>query len=302
MDSRRLRSLRVLRLLLLALLVLWFFSPPQWRYAVPLWLPFGAALLLELQFFVGGLRGEARIEGARSRAPQPRDLEEFGWGGDEPPDEDDEAFWQSSPVPPRRRERLSLQRVVEPAVVLAVVGVAVWLIGGGRGWTSLDEQTRQTFERSFSRDAQLIAKHPVRVRCDTSGRHVGVVQEADGIAEIGGRDAWLTPSICYRLYRATRDRDASSFNSTGRAIAVLAHEAWHLRGVADEGVTNCYAFQSGVELGVRLGLSRGTAAAMMREQLADNPSDSAGDSRYLVPNGCENGGRYDLHPKSDGFP
>jgi len=298
MDGRRLRSLRFVRLLLLALLVLWFLSPPQWRYAVPLWLPFAAALLLEVQFFVGGLRSGTSSESVRSRAPQPRDLAEFGWGGDDPPDEDDDAFWQSSPVPRRRRERGLLRRLVEPAIVLAVVGLAVWAIGAGRGWSSLDKQTQTRFERELSHDAQLIAKHPVAVRCDTSGRHVGVVQEADGLAEVGGRNAWLTPAICYRLYQ----HDASSFSATGRAIAVLAHESWHLRGVADEGLTNCYAFQSGVELGVRLGVPRGTAAAMMRQQLADNPIDAAGESRYLVPGGCENEGRYDLNPQTDRFP
>jgi hypothetical protein len=298
MDARRLRLLRVLRLLLLALLVVWFLSPPAWRYAVPLWLPFGAALLLELQFFVGGWLARERGEPAPSRAPQPRDLEEFGWGDDEPPDEDDAAFWHSAPVPRRATTRTPLRRIVEPALVLAVVGLAVWMIGGGRGWSSLDRQTQTRFEQELSRNAQLIAKHPVAVRCDTSGRHVGAVQEADGVAEVGGRNAWLTPGICYRLYR----HDASSFSATGRAIAVLAHESWHLGGVADEGLANCYAFQSGVELGVRLGLSTATAAAMMRQQLADNPIDSSGDSRYLVPSGCENGGRYDLNPQSQRFP
>jgi hypothetical protein len=297
MDVRRL-----LRLVLVGLLVVWFFSPPQWRYAVPLWLPFAAALLLELQFFVGGLRAGARAEPVRSRAPQPRDLEEFGWGEEEPPDEEDAAFWHSPPAPRRPRERAPLRRVVEPALVLALAGLVVWLVAGGRGWSSLDRETQTRFERELSRDAQTIAKHPVRVRCDTSGRHVGLVQESEGLAEVGGRDAWLTPAICYRLYRASKDRDASSFSSTGRAIAVLAHEAWHLRGVADEGVTNCYAFQSGVGLGVRLGLSESTAARMMRQQLADNPLDSSGNSRYLVPGGCENGGRYDLDPRSDRFP
>jgi hypothetical protein len=302
MDARRLRLLRGLRLCLLGLLVLWFFSPPAWRYAVPLWLPFGAALLLELQFFVGGLRSETPGAAAGSRAPQPRDLEEFGWGDEAPPEEHEPEFWQSAPVPRRRAERRRIRSVVESAVVLAVVGGVVLAIGGSRGWSSLDRQTQATFERELSRDAQAIAKHPVAVRCDTSGRHVGAVQEADGIAEVGGRNAWLTPAICYRLYRARRNRDAGSFSATGRAIAVLAHEAWHLRGVADEGLTNCYAFQSGVELGTRLGLPRPTAAAMMRQQLADNPLDSSGDSRYLVPSGCENRGRYDLHPKGDRFP
>jgi hypothetical protein len=263
-----------------------------------LWLPFGAALLLELQFFVGGLRSETPSAGARSRAPQPRDLEEFGWGDDEPPEEHEPEFWQSAPVPRRRPGRWRIRTAVESAVVLAVVAAAVLAVGGSRGWSSLDRQTQARFERELSRNAQAIAKHPVAVRCDTSGRHVGAVQESDGLAEVGGRNAWLTPAICYRLYR----HDASSFSATGRAIAVLAHEAWHLRGVADEGLTNCYAFQSGVELGVRLGLQRSTAAAMMRQQLADNPLDSSGDSRYLVPAGCENGGRYDLDPHVDRFP
>jgi hypothetical protein len=40
---------------------------------------------------------------------------------------------------------------------------------------------------------------------------------------------------------------------------------------------------------------------MMREQLATNASD-AGDTRYLVPPGCRNGGEYDLHPGSQRFP
>jgi len=302
MDARRLRSLRLLRLLLLGLLVVWFFSPPAWRYAVPLWLPFGAALLLELQFFVGGLRSETPSAGPRSRAPQPRDLQEFGWGDEEPPEEHEPEFWQSAPVPRRRPDGRRIRSFVESAVVLAVVGLAVIVIGGSPGWSSLDRQTQTTFERQLSRDVQTIAKHPVAVRCDTSGRHVGAVQEADGLAEVGGRNAWVTPAICYRLYRARRNRDAVSFSGTGRAIAVLAHEAWHLRGVADEGLTNCYAFQSGVELGVRLGLPRSTAAAMMRQQLADNPLDSSGDSRYLVPSGCKNGGRYDLDPGLKRFP
>jgi hypothetical protein len=40
----------------------------------------------------------------------------------------------------------------------------------------------------------------------------------------------------------------------------------------------------------------------MREQLANNASDSGSDPRYLVPSGCDNGGRYDLHPRSSQFP
>jgi hypothetical protein len=93
-----------------------------------------------------------------------------------------------------------------------------------------------------------------------------------------------------------------SFSGTGRAIAVLGHESQHLRGVANEGLANCFGFQSGVQIGIDLGLSPGTARAMMRGQLASNPLDSAGNPAYLVPAGCRDGGQYDLHPGTKGFP
>src|SRR4051794_1839664 len=300
MDERQLRMLRRLRLALLALLVLWFFSPPEWRYAVPLWLPFGVALALEAQFFVVGLRDSGPLLGRdRDRGPQRADLD-LGWPGGEEPEEDAE-FWHSPPAPRRRRSRGVLRSLAEAAVVLGLIALVAFGISVRRGWSSLPANTQARVERALSAQAHTIAGHRVSVRCDPSGRHVGAVQEADGVATVGGREAWLTPGICYRLHRL-REGHVGSFSATGRAIAVLAHEAWHLRGVADEGVTNCYAFQSGVGVGVRLGLSRSSARGMMRQQLADNTLDAAGDSRYLVPPGCKNDGRYDLDGASDAFP
>ena len=301
MDVGRLRTLRMLRLGLLAVLVAWFFSPPEWRYAVPLWLPFAAALLLEVQFFVSGVRGDGGLRSDHDRGPQRADVERFGWpGGDEP--EDDDEFWHSPPAPRRIREKGTLRRIAEPLVVLGVVALIAFAVNIRRGWTSLDAATQTRVERTLSGEARRVAGHAADVRCDTSGRHVGFIRDADGLAVVGGREAWLTPGICYRLYRLAEHGDHGSFSATGRAIAVLAHEAWHLRGVSDEGLANCYAFQSGVDVGVRLGLSRSTAQRMMRQQLADNALDSSGDSRYLVPPGCRDGGRYDLRPQSTTFP
>ena len=112
----------------------------------------------------------------------------------------------------------------------------------------------------------------------------------------------VPPDICNTLYQVAFKHRVQSFSQTGRAIAVLAHESWHLHGVSDEGLTNCYAFQSGVQLGVHLGLSEGTARAMMREQLATNASDSGTNVKYLVPSGCRDGGADDLKPDAPGFP
>ena len=71
-----------------------------------------------------------------------------------------------------------------------------------------------------------------------------------------------------------------------RAIAVLGHESWHLRGEANEGLANCYGFQSGVQIGQNLGLSKSKARAMMKEQLATNASDSGPNTQYRVPSDC----------------
>ncbi len=135
----------------------------------------------------------------------------------------------------------------------------------------------------FSREASLIAGHEAEVTCDERGEFVGFVQDADGAAEVGGRNAFLTPAICDTLYQlAFKDR-VQSFTRTARAIAVLGHEAQHLRGVQNEGLANCYGFQSGVAIGVNLGLSESRAREMMREQLASNASDSRANPEYRVP-------------------
>ena len=120
----------------------------------------------------------------------------------------------------------------------------------------------------------------MRVHCDAEGEKVGIVQHADGLAEVGGRNAYLTPELCFRLHEPRDD------SRTARAIAVLAHEAQHLRGIRDEGVANCNAFRSGIPLGVRLGLSRAAAERMMRQQLAENAIQARAAPEYLVPPGC----------------
>jgi hypothetical protein len=130
---------------------------------------------------------------------------------------------------------------------------------------------------------------------------VGYVQDADGLAEVGGRRAWLTPDICYRLYRIHHSGHASGSGS-GQAIAVFAHEAWHLHGESSEARANGFAYQSGVQVGESLGLTPATARRLMREQLADNPADFADEPQYIVPSGCRRGGALDLRLDAGHFP
>jgi hypothetical protein len=141
----------------------------------------------------------------------------------------------------------------------------------------------------------------VQIRCDESRDYVGFVQHADGVALVGGDRAYLTPEICHDLYRLAFDGENRG-NPTGRAVAVLAHESWHLQGVSDEGTTECYALQSGVELGTRLGLSEERGRQLMRQQLTENALRGAGSSEYRVSPDCRDGGPLDLRPADDSFP
>jgi hypothetical protein len=187
--------------------------------------------------------------------------------------------------------------------VLVLLTALLFLVPWRPGnWERLSEPKRAAAQALYSRIATTIAGHPSQVSCDTAGHHVGVTQDADGLAVVGGRRAWLTPSICYTLYQLETHRIRPESAAAGRAIAVLAHEAWHLHGQASEALANCYGYQSGVGVGVKLGLSEHRARQLMREQLADNVIDYANTPAYLVPSGCHNDGSYDLRPRDPAFP
>jgi hypothetical protein len=306
----------------------WIFGPYELRSAVPIWLPFAIALGLELNFFVGALRSPG--ERSLSRGPQPVDRERYGYPEDveelllvreggrqlwipysgESPEELEELIAEareraeSPPVEPvavpvpRGRP---LRRFAVGVGVIAALALVVWFVDSRSGWSGLGADTRAEAAERFSAEASRIAGHPVSIRCDESGDYVGAVQHADGVAAVGGELAYLAPNICFDLYRLAF-RDEVSFSQTARAVSVLAHEAWHLRGVRDEGRTECYALQSGVELGQRLGLSEGTARRMMRQQLAENALRGGASAEYRIPAECRDGGALDLNPGTGSFP
>jgi hypothetical protein len=192
-------------------------------------------------------------------------------------------------------------RLVQALAVLALFAGLFFLDSRGEHWQHLSTSARAATVEVLDRQAARIAGHPADVICDVAGRHVGYVQDADGLAVVGGRRAWLTPQICYQLY-LIHHRGRANGPASGHAIAVLAHEAWHLNGESSEALANCYAYQSGVGVGEALGLSPSTARQLMREQLADNPSDFADTPQYVVPSGCTQGGSFDLHLDGSHFP
>ena len=328
---KRLDILSVTRLALASFVVAWLFGLDSLRSLVPIWPVFLIALGLELHFFIAAFRpAPARRP---DRGPQPVDRERYGYteeaddlllvreGGEElwipysgeTADEvqaliaeererrEQEAGAASAVVGDRKRLWLPVRRFLTGLGVLGALALTLWVIERNTGWDALDSDTRAEAVARFSDEASLIAGKPVTIRCDESGDYVGAVQHADGVAAVGGDLAYLTPERCLDLYRLAFEGETKS-SRTARALAVLAHEAWHLRGVRDEGATECYALQSGVELGERLGLSEGTAQRMMRQQLVENALRRGGSLEYRVPPDCRDGGRLDLNSETSRFP
>jgi hypothetical protein len=201
-------------------------------------------------------------------------------------------------APSRSRAR---RRLLQVAVVLVLLSGLFLLDRSRPTWQKLPAHERAATLKILDRQAAMIAGHPAQLICDVSGRQVGYVQDADGLAEVGRRRMWVTPGICYRLAKV-RKLTASTEIASGHAIAVLAHEAWHLHGERSEATANCYAYQSGVQVGQALGLSAKTARRLMHEQLASNPADFADAPAYVVPPGCHRGGSLDLRLDGSHFP
>jgi hypothetical protein len=277
---------------------------------------FALALGLEVQFLVGALRGGS----ARRPDRSPQEIDRDRYGFEREPDDivvvedGDEELWlavSDAPLddllgddaaePEPRSSLAPIRRFAVGLGLIVVLVLGVWIVEERTGWDSLAGDTRGAAVARFSDEASRIAKKPVAIRCDEARDYVGAVQHTDGVATVGGDLAVLTPEICHDLYRLAFEGEMRG-SRTGRAIAVLAHEAWHLRGESDEGTTECYALQSGVALGQHVGLDESTARQLMRQQLAENALRGLGTLDYRVTSECRDGGRLDLHPTDGSFP
>jgi hypothetical protein len=317
----------LLRLGLIAFVLVWLFGPEVLRSTVPVWLAFVVALGLELQFFVGALRSSPRAR--PDRGPQAADRARFGYA-EEPAElllvreqgeeiwvpysgESDEELdeliaaererpeWEPEQAEPEGALSPAIRGLVLGLVVIGGLALLLWFVDRHTGWDSLSAKTRTEATQRFSEEASKVAGKRVAIRCDEAGSVVGAVQHADGVALVGGEVAYLTPERCFDLYRLAFEGEITS-NRTARALAVLAHESWHLHGERDEGTTECYALQSGVDVGRSFGLSANTARQMMRQQLTENALHGLGSADYLVPAECRDGGDLDLDRRSSRFP
>jgi hypothetical protein len=189
-------------------------------------------------------------------------------------------------------------------VLLLVTGVAAL------GWTKHEDRIHE--QNRLAVVAGMLAGHKVGVRCPNFVK--GLV---DTSAEAGtvkfdrnGRPANatdLSPDTCAAL-RNIRKVDLTCLDSDscgekqfklGWALHTLAHESYHLRGIGQENVAECYAMQTTARVAVSLGIPARRAGQLQR-WIWTRGYPTEADEYQTVD--CHNGGRLDLHPRSSVWP
>jgi hypothetical protein len=82
-------------------------------------------------------------------------------------------------------------------------------------------------------------------------------------------------------------------------IVTLAHESWHLRGIANEARTQCYAVQTTEAVALALGVAPADARLIARRVALDDADAPAGEYHSVH---CRPRGAYDLRPDTAAWP
>jgi hypothetical protein len=178
---------------------------------------------------------------------------------------------------------------------------AVWLV---------DRHDRMQLQHRLEPIASDIARRPVQVHCpgwwgrllSPGDTNAGVV----ALDEYGGPadHTDLRAATCAELDALVEGRRKAELACAARssscgddvqalawAVGTLAHESFHLRGILDEGLTECYAIQTMASTAQRLGATpveaQNLAILHWETGVPQMPAS------YQEP-GCENGGAHDL--------
>ena len=190
--------------------------------------------------------------------------------------------------------------------VLLLIAAGLLALGFARREDRLREQDR------LAAIATDLAGRKVGVHCpsflsslvDTRGE-AGRVEFDESGAPADHTD--LSPQTC----KALRHLDRVDFTCLERrmcgyvefkgawAAHTLAHEAFHLRGFQDEGVTECYALQNTAFVAERLGVPTERAQELQAWVFAKGYPNEPEDYHSSR---CYDGGPLDLRPQSSEFP
>lgn len=190
--------------------------------------------------------------------------------------------------------------------ILLVILAALAALGFARREERLREQDR------LAAVASDLAGRKVGVRCpsflsslvDTRGE-AGRVQFDEAGRPADHMD--LSPQTCKALRHLDRvdftciDRGDCGFPefNAGWAAHTLAHEAFHLRGFGDEGMTECYALQNTAFVAERLGVATPQAQKLQVWLFVKGYPNEPEEYHSAR---CYDGGPLDLRPELADFP
>lgn len=178
------------------------------------------------------------------------------------------------------------------------------------GFAKHEERVRE--EVTLGRIASDIAGRPVGVRCPSFLSGLVDIHGDAGRVQFDGNGrpdnhTDLSPDTCGALRRLPHmnfsciRRGTCGYAQFDAAWAAhtLAHEAFHLRGYADEGVAECYGMQNTAFVAERLGVAPRVAQRLQRwvwqKGFANEPD------AYRSP-ACVAGGQLDLTPQTPSWP
>jgi hypothetical protein len=181
-----------------------------------------------------------------------------------------------------------------------------------------DRHDRRQLQQRLEPIASDIARRPVGVRCpgwwgrllSPGDTNAGVV----ALDEYGGPadHTDLRAATCAELDALVEGRRETQLACAGRssscgddvqalawAVGTVAHESFHLRGILDEGLTECYAVQTLASTAQRLG-----ATPAQAQNLAILHWETGVPQMPVAYQeaGCENGGSHDLRPDDPVWP
>jgi len=191
------------------------------------------------------------------------------------------------------------------AALLLIAGALAAL-----GFARHEERVRE--QNHLAEVASDLAGHQVGVRCPGFLSSLVRVRTEGGYVKFdaAGNPAAhtvLSPETCKALRHPERadfsciERGDCTFKQfrVGWALHTLAHESFHLRGIAEEAVAECYALQNTAYVGERLGLGSATAQRVQTWVYLKGYPNEPDEYRSEE---CRDGGELDLRPASPGFP
>jgi hypothetical protein len=205
-----------------------------------------------------------------------------------------------------------------PKTPLWVKLTAATVLAAALGWWAMDWRDRRGNERRLGEIASQIAGRKVEVHCPGPvGRLIGWdIAEGRVRFDADGRphdETNIRETSCAELDALAEGRRAKELECIARtslacgrhgretvmAVDVLSHESWHLRGVIDEGETECRSLQTMAWTAQQLGASAEQGRAMALAQYEGMYREMP--SQYQS-GGCAEGGALDMRPDDTHFP